>query len=255
VTSVDGTVGSRLRQARVARGIDLDEAFEQTRINKRFLQALERDAPPSEFPAPLYARAFLEEYARYLGLDPEPLLAAYGQEHAGQGLEPPPIRLLQPLERPRGPWLKVSLTVASVLALVAISVFAARFGREDPTGTQRIDTPPPASPSPVTPTEEPAETERPPLQGVHLAVAVEEQACWISVTREGEVLLADTVDPGFSETFRAPPGQQLDVVFGNAGAVRVRLNREPLDDIGGFGEVYTASFIWEDGEARVIAPA
>ena len=39
-----------------------------------YLSALESGAPLSAFPAPVYARGFLREYARYLGLDPEPLV-------------------------------------------------------------------------------------------------------------------------------------------------------------------------------------
>jgi len=64
-----------LAQARLAKGISLEDAERGTRISKRFLIALEaRDY--SVFPAPVYARGFLRTYCRYLGLDPEPELSA-----------------------------------------------------------------------------------------------------------------------------------------------------------------------------------
>src|SRR5881392_2745988 len=70
-------VGRTLRGARQALHVRVEEAADATRIPKRFLEALEDNAPLSAYPAPVYARAFLREYARHLGLDPEPLVAAF----------------------------------------------------------------------------------------------------------------------------------------------------------------------------------
>src|SRR5919109_2017501 len=58
-----------LRAARERRGESIEEASEATRISTEYLDALERDAPLSAFPAPVYARFFLRQYARHLQLD------------------------------------------------------------------------------------------------------------------------------------------------------------------------------------------
>jgi len=68
-----------------------------TRISPDYLHALERDAPLSAFPAPMYARAFLRSYARHLGLSEEPIMAAFASRH---GAGDPPPRAVVPLEEP-----------------------------------------------------------------------------------------------------------------------------------------------------------
>src|ERR687888_290414 len=76
--------GRTLRRARQRKHLSIGEAAEATRISERFLEALEREAPIEEFPAPVYARAFLKEYAAYLGLDPDKLIQAFDGRHEAE---------------------------------------------------------------------------------------------------------------------------------------------------------------------------
>ena len=248
VISASGSVGTRLREARVARGVGLDEAFEHTRINKRFLEALERDAPPGEFPAPVYARAFLEEYARYLGLDPAPLLTDYRRLHGEP--EPQPLRLPVPVEEPRGPWGRVLLTVASTLALVAITVFAVRAGRDDQPVSPRRPAAPPTVATTTPPPVEPTTTEPPAVRGVRLHIRVTDAPAWIRVLRGEEIVFEGTVDPGFSQTFGAGP-RGLIFRTGNAGAVRLVVNGERVEIDAATGGIYEASFSTKEGRVVV----
>jgi cytoskeletal protein RodZ len=75
-------IAAALRRARIRRGTKIEDAARDTCISIAYLSALEEGAPLGAFPAPVYARGFLREYARYLGLDPEPLVDRYweGQE-------------------------------------------------------------------------------------------------------------------------------------------------------------------------------
>ncbi|MCC7365404.1 MAG: helix-turn-helix domain-containing protein [Dehalococcoidia bacterium] len=66
-------IGTTLRDARLARGISIDQAAQDTRISARFLEALEDEAF-EQLPAPVYVRGFLRSYANYLRVDPVPLL-------------------------------------------------------------------------------------------------------------------------------------------------------------------------------------
>jgi transcriptional regulator with XRE-family HTH domain len=68
-------LGKTLSQARVARGLTLEDCERDTRISKRYLDALERE-DWRIFPAPVYSRAFLRTYAQYLGLDAPQLIRA-----------------------------------------------------------------------------------------------------------------------------------------------------------------------------------
>jgi len=69
-------LGSLLREAREAKGLTLAEAQEATRINKNFLEALE-EGQYGELPTQVHVKGYLRNYARFLDLDPKPLLDRY----------------------------------------------------------------------------------------------------------------------------------------------------------------------------------
>jgi hypothetical protein len=64
--------------------VDLEEIHAATGIRARYLRAIEQedwDALPEEF----YARSFIRKYARYLDLDPDPLVAEYRRQRGTVG--------------------------------------------------------------------------------------------------------------------------------------------------------------------------
>lgn len=65
------TLGAVLREARLARKADLDEASKATKIHRRILDAMENDDFASL--GAVYAKSFLKLYAEYLGIDKEGL--------------------------------------------------------------------------------------------------------------------------------------------------------------------------------------
>ncbi|MBX0356378.1 RodZ family helix-turn-helix domain-containing protein [Halobacillus sp. Nhm2S1] len=72
-------IGERLREARESKGLSLESLQETTKIQKRYLQAIEKN----EFqvlPGKFYTRAFIREYASAVGLDPEVVM----EEHKGE---------------------------------------------------------------------------------------------------------------------------------------------------------------------------
>ncbi|HEU0072543.1 MAG TPA: helix-turn-helix transcriptional regulator [Dehalococcoidia bacterium] len=71
-----------MAEARQAKGLTLFDAERGTRIPRRYLEALEADQF-SLLPAPVYARGFLRNYARFLGLDENALTAGLtlGETH------------------------------------------------------------------------------------------------------------------------------------------------------------------------------
>lgn len=72
-------LGQILREARENKGLTLEEVQEETRIHARFLSALEKGEYEA-LPTPVHVRGFLRNYARFLSLDPQPLLNRY-QSH------------------------------------------------------------------------------------------------------------------------------------------------------------------------------
>src|ERR1044072_2540145 len=78
----------RLYAARERKGVDLHRAERDTKIRARYLGALER-GDYKELPGAVYTKGFLRNYALYLGLDPEEVLAQWRRER-GDGKEQPP---------------------------------------------------------------------------------------------------------------------------------------------------------------------
>lgn len=68
-------VGARLREARVARGLSLDDVAQITKIARPVLAALE-DGDANALPAMVFVRGFVRSYARLVELDPTPLVRA-----------------------------------------------------------------------------------------------------------------------------------------------------------------------------------
>ena len=67
-----GSIGEKLRTARIAQSRSLDDVASATRINRKFLDEIERGVSP-RLPG-TYVRAFIKAYAQEVGLDPEELL-------------------------------------------------------------------------------------------------------------------------------------------------------------------------------------
>src|SRR5689334_14673849 len=68
--------GDWLRRQREMREISLRDIADRTKISLRYLEAMEEDRFDL-LPAPLFAKGFLREYARYVGLSPDEVVNHY----------------------------------------------------------------------------------------------------------------------------------------------------------------------------------
>jgi flagellar biosynthesis protein FlhG len=68
--------GPLMRQVREARGLDLREISERTKIGMTYLSAIEKERF-HKLPATVYVRGFLEQYAKMLGLERDRVLESY----------------------------------------------------------------------------------------------------------------------------------------------------------------------------------
>lgn len=72
-------VGQKLRAAREAKGYTLDDLQQITKIQKRYLIAIEDDKF-DQLPGDFYVRAFVKQYANTVGLDGDDLLKQYDDQ-------------------------------------------------------------------------------------------------------------------------------------------------------------------------------
>lgn len=112
------SVGQTLRDAREAQGVTLDDAAVRLRLMHRQIEAMERDDFES-LGQPVFARGFVRNYARLLGLAPDALLARM----SGAPVEQPAVSPVEPA-LPRSwltsPWL--ILLLLGLLLVVAVPV-------------------------------------------------------------------------------------------------------------------------------------
>ncbi len=79
-----GTIGQKLETARQAKGVSVSEAGRSTKILSKFIEAMECD-DFGVLSAPVYAKSFIRMYAKYLGIESQPLVDEYVEQHAPKG--------------------------------------------------------------------------------------------------------------------------------------------------------------------------
>ncbi|MDR4927670.1 MULTISPECIES: helix-turn-helix domain-containing protein [Peribacillus] len=72
-------LGNRLKEAREAKGLSLDDLQELTKIQKRYLIGIE-EGNYSMMPGKFYVRAFIKQYCEAIGLDSEEIFEQYKSE-------------------------------------------------------------------------------------------------------------------------------------------------------------------------------
>jgi cytoskeletal protein RodZ len=119
------TFGEELRRERELRQISLREVSEATKINMRFLEALERN----EFrhlPGGQFTKGFVRAFSQHIGLDAEAMVNAYlyeldrqqrDSESRGSALGVPKLAGEKPRESARR---RGTLLVGTLLALAAV---------------------------------------------------------------------------------------------------------------------------------------
>lgn len=112
------SIGQVLRDAREAQGLTLEEAAARLRLMQRQIVAMEADEFES-LGQPVFARGFVRNYSRLLGLEPEALLA----KMEGAPSEPSVVSYAEPPQSRSwlsSPWL--ILLLLGVLVVVTVPV-------------------------------------------------------------------------------------------------------------------------------------
>ncbi len=248
-------IGDLLREAREARGHSLEDVEKATRIRLKYLAALEAD-DFAALPTGAQARGFLRNYAQFLGLEIEPILAHYnGAVNKKSFLllsaprprladHPAPGRVRTRVPHLFSPDVLVAGVITVGLGLLLLwggSQLAAGLGAPA-TGTQAAATtsaePEATATSTLLPVEasptEPLPTPLPNYTGVNVLVRAE-QRLWLRVTVDGVEAFAGLMVPGDSKEF---VGQQVvEIVTGNGLGTRVIWNGRDQGTLGEIGEV------------------
>src|SRR5579872_3617206 len=123
------SVGQRLREARLDQGLDFDTLVARTKIQAKFLKAIEADDRKS-FPSGFFYKSFVDQYARALSIDTHDIDDEINQMLSaeaplplpGEGDASIPIRHVPPLTSSKRGTLRALTSLATlILVLVGCS--------------------------------------------------------------------------------------------------------------------------------------
>jgi cytoskeleton protein RodZ len=269
-----GSFGTWLRRQRELREISLRDVADRTKISLRYLEAMEEDRFDL-LPAPVFAKGFLREYARYVGLSPDEVVNHWlAVQQSGERPEGEEEEAAAASSRRR---LSRLLLLLALLILAAVAAFAVYWQRHHaapgPAGARPAAAIPgsatvptaPTAPDPTEPaalaaasaagtagtaagatalpTAVPAAVAPPagensgdaPLAPLEVTIDFSRE-CWVDALIDGKKRIAEQRVAG--EALRLPAQRQVQLTLGDAGAAEVQVNGSPLPlPVLGKGEV------------------
>lgn len=134
VLTEQSSPGEMLRHGRQALELTHDEVAAALNLRPAVIRGLENDQY-DEVPIAIYRRGYLRSYANLLGLDPDPVLAAYRARNTDETAEPK-AQPLQLQKRPSsiGTWLFRLMTLAVIVGLIGLTLlwWQSRGGNQPP---------------------------------------------------------------------------------------------------------------------------
>ncbi len=240
VQNESSSFGDWLRRQREMREISLRDIADRTKISLRYLEAMEADRFDL-LPAAVFAKGFLREYARYVGLSPDDVVNHYlsvnhpeeqdtgSKDDTKVRTKPRQVDPGQPtVRRNWSSGLLLALAALVLLVLVGLAVwFVDRQRHVLPTASRQAT---PGVVVPPAPAPKPAATPAaPPQPSAPLQVALDfTQDCWVEAVIDGKNHIAELRVQGETLPLEAEKSILLKTL-GNAGAVEVQVNGYPLD--------------------------
>ena len=265
-----GYLGEKLKTARDAKGVTLTQAEEETKIRRRYLEALENEEYDI-IPGVVYTKGFLKTYAAYLGLDIDEIMTDFKLLNIREEKPERPQVKFQAYTTSvsrrkrkfkwKPAWLTVILAAAAIITLllfdnvwnndrgIAVNPSDNKPKTDVNENAGGRNNPPPAKPAKsAVPNSVYGSSYNQPLaqqnpaagEQMNLVLAVRNQDSWVQVNTDGVNKFSGTMKPGQVMTFNAR--DRIYIKLGNAGAVEVTYNGQNLGFLGPLGTVVPREF-------------
>lgn len=225
------SVGERLRTARIAAGLDLNDVATKTRVPTRHLEAIER-SEYSSLPSITYALGFARQYGRAVGLNEVELARDLRAELGRAPLEPSATAPYEPVDPRRVPSRLLAWTAAglAVVVLVGYLVWKSMLFGNATTPVVDPATPPPVATVPAPPSSSlPSPTD---AAAPGLVVLTATSPAWVRIyDRADKVLFEKEMAAG--ESWPVPSGADTPMIrTGRADAIKVTVDGKDVAPLG-----------------------
>ena len=227
-------VGDRLRAAREAKGVPLEEIARQTRIPIRHLEHIERGEWDA-MPAITYSVGFARSYANALGLDGASVGAELREQlGGGRTVASGPAAYYEPADPARVPprWIAITAIIVAILIVAGYLVWRnhAVGGDSDPTDIAETSAPttqaPPAQPK----TQAPAAA-TPAANGPVVLAATQDVWLRVSDGTQPKALFQGILKAG--QRYEVPSTAQAPTIrTGRANVINVTVGGTPVAPLG-----------------------
>lgn len=234
-------LGEQLSTARRKLGLTPAEAALRLRIRTMFVEAMEREDWRA-VGEPVYVRGFLRNYAKLLGLDPQPVLVRLESEYAFAAQPETTPALAREHTRPAAwyPWMLGALTVIAAILVVNVAIGLVSVVNYERT-PQGVSVAPAQQDAAASVRSQPVESSNT-LQaaaqnssgGVDLRLQLT-QPSWLSITVDGRRVVYETLPAGTVREFHGD--HKISLRAGNAGGVVANFDGRDLGRLGHAGEV------------------
>jgi len=221
--------GERLRIAREAKGLSLEDVAAQTRIPRRHLENIEK-ADWDSLPAPTYTIGFAKSYASAVDLDRNDIGDQLREEMGGQRFASTSTDVFEPADprrtMPRG---LVIGAILAVIVLVAVMSWLNKRSLEEPDTVDNSVVAQGSSPT-AAPSAPAAPAQAPSAQGPVVLTAV--APVWLQVSQKGgATLFSGTLQP--NQTYTVPTTATAPVLkTGKPEAVKVTVGTTVAPPVG-----------------------
>ncbi len=245
------SLGQDLKKERELRGISLKEIAESTKINLRFLKALEEDQM-NLLPGKFFTRGIIRAYSSHLELDVEEILNRYQKIVEDEEQKKKQLREAEEEPSPsRYGFRKAVIYFFLGLAIIAFFLFVSRILRKNPPPqTTTI-----LSPAGVEKTTFPSikkETTPPQPQFSGLIFELSfHQETWLQVYVDGVLKIDGIKMPG--EKINLEVDEEFLMHLGNAGGLTYTINGEEGKIFGKSGQVVKNIRINQDNYTEFLA--
>ena len=247
------TVGERLRAAREAKGLSLDDVAAQTRIPRRHLESLE-NSEWDRLPAPTYTIGFAKSYASAVDLDRMEIGEDLRSEMGGARAPTTSTDVFEPADpaRTMPRWLVLAAIIAVILVIVVMTWLSNRSLQDD----NNVQRPAATAPAPTAPAQPARQAAAPPVAEGPVVITATAPA-WLRVTDQGKKLYEATMQPG--QTWQVPATAVAPLLrVGAPEAIRINVGSTVAPPVGPAGQVTSnvslkAADLMKGGQAPAAA--